>query len=435
MDQSHLSHAVFFASLLITLSVAVVGRRVSRRRREDDLAGRSLNRWLVGLSAGATGNSGFVVTGAVGLGYTLGTEAILLPMAWLIGDLVFWRWFPHRINALGRRSGAMTLAAMLRHGLSGPWATSLSLLATGMILLGLAGYTVAQWLAGQKFLSGAFGLSEQTALILFVLFIVLYSGIGGFRGSVYGDTFQAVVRLVGVTLVLGTAIVIAVGDGALFRANVTPAGASFLQVFSDATLIGVVGFAVGWAAAALGFGLAQPQVVSRYLAAGAPLEARAARWIFIGYVQFTWASMTIFGILLRGIMPDVSEPEAGLSLFIRAYFFPIATGIIVADVFGVIASTANSLLIAMAQSIRHDLLACFFRGSVGRFPLGGLTLMAGVATMVLSTVISGSVASVALSSISMVGAGLAVPVMIKVMDWPHTAPRSRRRRRRRPPHR
>src|SRR5689334_12271291 len=97
-----LSVVVFAIGLLATFVVACLGRRDSRRVTSATLTEQRLNRWLVGLSAGATANSGFVVTGAVGLGYTFGAQWLLLPLSWLLGDLLFWSVFPNRINATGR---------------------------------------------------------------------------------------------------------------------------------------------------------------------------------------------------------------------------------------------------------------------------------------------------------------------------------------------
>lgn len=418
MDQT-ISQAVFVVSLVVTFAVAAVGRRTALRRREDDLAGRSLNRWLVGLSAGATANSGFVVTGAVGLGYTFGMQWVMLPIAWLLGDLVFWRYFPQRINAFGRDTGAVTLSEMLSHGLDHRWARWASILSAAVIIAGLSGYTAAQWLAGQKFLSGAFGFSSHTALAIFALLIIAYSTIGGFRGSVYADSFQAVVRLFGTGLVLAAAVWAAAGQHA-FATRIDAAGPDFFNPFPGATFAGAIAFMGGWAAAALGFGLGQPQIVSRYLASSSPDETQAARWIYIGFVQSTWITMTVVGMILRGVMPGLEDPEAALSVFVQAFLFPVATGVIIADTFGVIASTANSLLIAMSQSLKHDILNHTPLGGKTRLSIALLTLVGGLCTMVLSFVIGGSVVSLALSSVSMVGAGLAMPVVIKVVGWKHT---------------
>jgi Na+/proline symporter len=181
--------------------------------------------------------------------------------------------------------------------------------------------------------------------------------------------------------------------------------------FPGSSLATAVGFIGGFAAAAIGFGLGQPQIVSRYLVGRDPQETQAAKWIYIGFVQYTWIVMTVFGVILRGLMPDIADPEAGLSLFFQAHIFSIATGIIVADIFATIAATSNSLLIAMAQSLKHDLLTRFVPRHAAKIKLGAVTLVCGLVTMAVSTVIEGTVVTLALSSVSLMGAGLAVPVM------------------------
>src|SRR5436190_21326840 len=56
---------VFLATLAATFFAAFLARRHAGGTADHGLAQRSLNRWLVGLSAGTTANSGFIVTGAV----------------------------------------------------------------------------------------------------------------------------------------------------------------------------------------------------------------------------------------------------------------------------------------------------------------------------------------------------------------------------------
>ena len=94
MDTHSVIAVVFFATLAMTYAVAFYARFRAGNDSDEDLAGRKLNRWLVGLSAGTTGNSGFIVTGAVGLGYSAGVHWVLLPVCWLLGDLIYWSLFP-----------------------------------------------------------------------------------------------------------------------------------------------------------------------------------------------------------------------------------------------------------------------------------------------------------------------------------------------------
>lgn len=419
-----LAGTVFVVTLIATFVVSWLAQRHARLAGTgaDSLDGRRLNRWLVGLSAAATANSGFVVTGAVGLGYAYGTQWLLLPIAWLLGDLLFWQFFPHRLNSYGRQHGVTTLSELITAGLQGRLARLIALAVAVVILMCLGGYTSAQWLAGQKFLVGAFGIPKELALVGFALLIISYTAIGGFRGSVYADTLQAVIRLVGTVVALVAVGCFAFKEGSAFESNLAAAGPGFISWMPAGGLPGLLGFFAGFAAAALGFGLGQPQLVSRYLAGRTPHETAAAKWIYIGFVQFTWLSMTLFGVVLRGVMPDLADPETGLSAFFTTHIHPLATGVILADIFATIASTTNSLLVAMSQCFVHDL----FRSTPGKGRAGAsrpilVILLIGVGTLVASLVLQGSVLSLALGSISLMAAGLAPTVMIKLLGWRHNA--------------
>lgn len=413
------AEVVFFITLAATFGAAILGRWHDRHHRNGGLSSQNLNRWLIGLSAGATANSGFVVTGAVGLGYAYGIQWLFLPLAWLFGDIVFWYFFPSRINVAGRQTGATTLSELLSHGVSGWYATLASIVVTLLIVICLGGYTSAQWLAGQKFLSGAFDLSELGALGLFALIIIAYTTIGGFRGAVYADSLQAVIRVAGTVFALVAVIWFAQSDPQAFMNNLHLAGDGFMQIIPGNTLTAFVGFTLGFACAGLGFGLGQPQLVSRYLAGSSPEETKAAWWIYIGFVQFTWISMTLFGVLLRGVMPDISDPEMGLSVFFTQNLGPIITGIIVADIFATIAATSNSLLVAMAQAVTYDLLPQEFRQKRHTLWVTLTIFILGLLTMTASLILSGqgTVFEIAIASVSLLGAGLAAPVMVKVMGW------------------
>jgi sodium/proline symporter len=413
------AEVVFFITLAVTFWAAVLGWQHAKKHQQGGLAHQNLNRWFIGLSAGATANSGFVVTGAVGLGYSYGVQWLFLPIAWLLGDIVFWFFFPSRINAAGRSSGATTLSELLTHNVSGGSATIASIIATLLIIICLGGYTSAQWLAGQKFLSGAFDISDITALGLFACIIIAYTTIGGFRGSVYADSVQAIIRIVGTFIALSAVIWFALADMQVFWKNLNAVGGNFKQVIPGNTISAFIGFILGFASAALGFGLGQPQLVSRYLAGSSPQETKSAWWLYIGFVQFTWIAMTLFGVLLRGVMPEVSDPEAGLSVFFTSNLGPIVTGIIVADIFATIAATSNSLLVAMAQAVTHDLLPSYLNPKTRALWTTLSILVLGTLTMVGSLLLSGqkTVFELAIASVSLMGAGLAAPVMIKVMGW------------------
>lgn len=410
-----LATVIFLATIAATFAASYLGRRHGRRTSGGSLSDQRLNKWLVGLSAGATANSGFVVTGAVGLGYVYGAQWMLLPLAWLLGDILFWSLFPHRINRAARETRAATMTDIITSGLDGRSARLAKRAVALIALLCLGGYVSAQWIAGEKFLAGAFGFGGAASLLSFAALILLYTLIGGFRGSVYADSLQAVIRLVGTAVALAAIFWVAAQRGPRFWSTLDAAGPDFLSLLPDGLLTGLL-LVLGYAAAALGFGLGQPQMVTRYMAGSSPEETRAAWWVYIGFVQFTWIAMTLFGMMLRGILPGLADPETGLSAFFRSEMGPVLTGIIVADIFATIAATSNSLLVAMAQTARHDLL--LYPGDSRAGPgLWPVTAGIGAVTMAISAQLSTSVVDLALSSVALMGAGLAPAVIARTLGW------------------
>ncbi len=422
MHRQGLAALIFFLTLAATFGTAILGRlRARRTEGDEDLAGRRLNRWFIGLSAGAAGNSGFIVTGAVGLGYAGGVHWLLMPFGWMLGDLIFWRVFPARLNALAREAKAVTLSEMLTFDLSGRLAKLVSILVALLLIAFLSTYTSAQWLAGRKFLSGIFDLNGFSALIFFSATIVIYSALGGFRGSVYADTLQALIRIVGTTIALAAVIWFATRDSAAFAQNIKAAGGDFLTLFPKGAGFAALGFVAGYAAAAIGFGLGQPQIITRYFAGRSPQETQAAWWIYIGFVQATWIAMSVFGIVLRGVMPAIADPETGLSLFFQHNMGAIVSGIIFADVYATIASTSNSLLVAIGQTVYRDIV-CFRRSIAERKTTTtfAVIFLLGLATIGLSLLLPGNVFSMAIGSITKLGAAIGGPVMIKTLGWRHS---------------
>jgi len=367
---------IFIATIVATFAITLLARSHAKKLADNALHAQKLNKWLVGLSAGATANSGFIVTAAVGLGYLYGAQWILLPVAWFIGDLIFWKFFPSKINEIGRKINASTITDIVVAGFEGRPAKFLTAILGILILVALTSYTSAQWLAGQKFVQGAFGLTPHFSLMMFALVIIAYTMIGGFRGSIYADSLQAIIRVIGTFLALFAVIYVAYNNPTDFDINIAAAGDGFLNIFSMGSIFTIVAFVIGYAAASLGFGLGQPQLITRYMGGASPKETQAAKWIYIAFVQFTWIAMTVFGVLLRGVMPGLEDPEMGLSIFIVSNFGALLAGLILADIFATIAATSNSLLVAMSQSFKNDVLVVF-KKRVPLLPFWAITFLLG----------------------------------------------------------
>ena len=81
----------FCVFLLLFVIIGLSSVRVSRRTRHDYyLADSSVKPWLVGLSAVATNNSGYMFIGVIGYTYATGFPAFWLMAGWMPPNAARW---------------------------------------------------------------------------------------------------------------------------------------------------------------------------------------------------------------------------------------------------------------------------------------------------------------------------------------------------------
>ena len=92
-------------------------------------------------------------------------------------------------------------------------------------------------------------------------------------------------------------------------------------------------------------------------------------------------------------------------------------GVIFAYIYAIIGSTANSIVVAVSQSIRRDLLP----GGPGRPKERSTPLWIIAAVGIATIVLAGNVFTIATGAFSKMGAAIAAPVAVKVFRFRHDA--------------
>ena len=335
--------------LLVSLGLAIWARRRSRGDYEDyALGGVDLVWWQIGLSAGATGNSGFVVTAGVALGYLGGTTYCFLPIFWLVGEMLFWRLFSERLRAKTVRSRDKSISGLLTHDLE-----SRSLCATVALVAacGLTLYAASQMVVAQKLLAGGMALTADFWPLALLGVMVSYVLLGGFLSTVWTDVFQAIVMLLlTASCLVGFSVMIAVDDALHFP--------SFFELvpFQGWSFEAVIAFAATWTLAGAGFGLSQPHVAERYVAARNSQELRRATWLYNGFIQFTWLGMTVVGLLLRSVIDDAGYDESLLITVLNGAIPDLVLGSIVGAMICAVVSTVDSILHAAGRLVSEPFI-------------------------------------------------------------------------------
>lgn len=349
----------FIGFMLMFTVIGLLSARQSRNTRQDYyLASHSVRPWLVGLSAVATNNSGYMFIGVIGYTYWAGLSAIWLMLGWISGDFLASQFVHRRLRERVPDTGEVSYAGVLSN-----WYGSrhFGLQHTMGIIsqVFLLAYASAQLVAGSKALQVLFKWPAWAGAVLSASLVTLYCFAGGIRASIWTDAAQSLVMLVAMGLLLAAATTALGGVQEAYSAM--SAVKNFLNWFpSDLALPGVAGgllFAASWMFAGLSV-IGQPHIMIRFMTLKDSGQMNRARgWYYTWYLLF-YAMATSVGMLSRVYLSDPGSFDAELALPVMALelFPPILVGLVLAGIFAATMSTADSLVLGCSAAITHDLL-------------------------------------------------------------------------------
>lgn len=349
----------FVGFLLLFTFVGLSSAWRSRGTKEDYyLASGSVSPWLVGLSAVATNNSGYMFIGVIGYTYATGLASIWLMIGWIAGDFLASLYVHKRLRSATSRCGEISYAGVLSQWY-GQKHFSLQRLIGLISLLFLLTYAAAQLVAGGKALHVLLGWPLWSGSVAGAILVALYCFAGGIRASIWTDAAQSIVMI----LAMGTLLVVALANlggtsGALVEMNAVD---GFMDWFpKDLVVPGFIGgalFILSWVVAGLSV-IGQPHIMVRFMTLdNATSMGQAKAWYYLWFILF-YCMATGVGLLARIYLPEVGAFDAELALPTMAQQLlpPVLVGLILAGIFAATLSTADSLALSCSAAITHDLL-------------------------------------------------------------------------------
>lgn len=188
---------VYFAILsFLTYS----GFKGTKNSSDFLLGGRQIHPVIMALSYGAT----FISTSAiVGFGGNAGLFGMSL--LWLtflnifVGVFIAFVIFGKRTRKIGHNLDAHTFPELLGLRFQSKFIQGF---ASILIFLIMPVYTAAVMKGGVEFLATNFKLSYDGTLFFFVILMALFVSMGGMKGVMYGDAFQAVIMFIGMAILV-----------------------------------------------------------------------------------------------------------------------------------------------------------------------------------------------------------------------------------------
>ena len=277
----------FIGFMLIFTLIGLSSVWKSRGTRHDYyLADSSIKPWLVGLSAVATNNSGYMFIGVIGYTYATGLASIWLMIGWITGDFLASLFVHSRLRTATENCGEVSYAGVLSRWY-GADNSGLQRLIGLISLIFLLAYASAQLVAGGKALYVLFGWPNWAGAVMGAVLVTLYCFAGGIRASIWTDAAQSIVMMVAMAVLLAVAVQTLGGiDQAIIGMNAVE---GYLDWFpKDLAVPGLAGgvlFAISWLFAGLSV-IGQPHIMIRFMALEDRNQMRQARiWYYLWYLM------------------------------------------------------------------------------------------------------------------------------------------------------
>ena len=344
--------AVLAVYLAILVALALWSRRETKSLSGFFLAGKKLPYWVVAFSTNATGESGWLLLGLTGMGFTVGAQAYWVVIGEVIGIALSWVLISTRLKRLSDETDSITLPDVISARFKDE-KHILRSIAVVIILSMVAAYVTAQMVASGKALSSFIDIEYTPAVIVGAVIIIAYTFVGGYKAVAYTDVVQGVLMLAGLIIVPVVAVS-AAGGWQSVTDNLVAQDPALVSMW-DITGSGVPGWIalVSFMAIGLPF-LGVPQLMVRFMSAKDENELKKARIMSIVVILLFDVGAVTAGMAGRALFPGLEDAETIFPVLSSELFPPLITGVMMVIVLSAIMSTVDSLLLLASSAVVRD---------------------------------------------------------------------------------
>lgn len=366
----------------------------------------------IGLSVVATDVGGGFSIGLGGLGFAMGLSGSWMLFTGLIGAWLSAVLVIPRVIDKAHKVKLLTFPQLLLDTFD----KRVALLAGIISFIGYLGFTSSQLLAGAKLAVGTFPeMSINQALIIMGVVAVVYTVFGGIKAVIYTDTFQWLL-LMGGLIFIGIPLSYNALGG--YDKIVAHLPAEFLKL-NNVSFIQMA----NWFITIVPIWFVGMTLYQRIYACRDEKTAKKA-WYIAGL--FEYPIMAFMGVTLglfarvaaeQGMFQEVGfltargmDSELGLPLLL-SHILPVGLmGLMLTAYFSAVMSTADSCLLAASGNLMTDILKIPTDHSKGVRLSQILTMLVGIISLVLATLMT-SVLDLMLMSYAFMVSGLLIPVL------------------------
>lgn len=349
------------------------------------LADRDINFFPMAVSEASSVASGWTFLGWVAFGFSVGLGGLIFSVFFLMMVVFLYLVMGRRFRRQSEQLESLTItdhfASYFQNHLTGSlirFAGSLAII----IFFGV--YVGSQLKSVGEALLASMDLTYRTGVITGGVAIAVYTGLGGFRASVWTDLLQGIMITIAAILLPVVAIEAAGGWTAMFE-QTRKIDPTLTQLTAGKEGWDLCLWILMWFTFALGV-IGQPHSLMRFQAIRSEHDITSAAWIAGIFQSIRMTLPLLIGISGRVLYKQVENAEHVAFLIMTDQLPAIVAGVLLAGIISAIISTSDSMILVAStdviQGLRHSIrgelderfLVYAGRGFVVLFSLIGILL-------------------------------------------------------------
>lgn len=376
----------FVTYFIILLGIGIVSKKKQSTSADFIVGNRSLNFWLVALSAHASDMSAWLFMGYPMVIFLLGAPQIWVAAGLLIGMFLNWHFVAPKLRTMTESYGCYTLSTFFEKRF-GDKSGVLRLLSAIMMLVFLVLYLCSGFIAMGNLFESLFGIDYTVGLVTSMFIVVIYTFSGGFITVAWTDLFQAIFLLL-MILIVPIIAYNALPDGfssILSTANTKNIPLSLSGNMNFDEIVAIFSLALGWG---LGY-FGMPHIITKFMGLKNPNEMYKSKWIGMSWQLTALFAAIAVGIIGIAFFPSgLAKPEMVFVEMVKILFHPFFAGFILCGVLAANMSTMDSQILVCASVISEDLYKHMFRKEASSESVLKMSRFAVIGVTVLSLIVA-----------------------------------------------
>lgn len=346
-----ISFCVYF---LILLTIGLLAHKKQTSSADFIMGNRSLNFWLVAISAHASDMSVWLFMGFPMAIFLAGLSKAWIAIGLLLGMYLNWHWVAPRLRSLTEKYDCYTLSSFFEKRFNDP-SGKIRVLSAVMFVIFLTHYLSAGLIGMGVFLESLFGLNYYFGLSLAVLVVVAYTFTGGFIAVAWTDLFQGLFLLAMILIVPALAF-FKIGD--IETINQVAAAKEIPLSFWPGdvlSMLNMILLAISWGIGYFGM----PHVITKFMSINSTSELKKSKWIGMTWQFLVLSAAIAVGLIAIAYFPEgLSNPQMVFIEMVKDLFHPLFSGFILCAVLAASMSTMDSQVLVCASVLSEDLYSC-----------------------------------------------------------------------------